>query len=284
MTSEIKIALLADRGVISVEGADAGKFLQGLVTNDVAKLQSEPAIHTGLLSPQGKILFEFFVVKDGGKFLIDVARDRVADLIKRLTLYKLRAAVTIADVSKDVAVYADFGGETVLDRGIVYRDPRQAELGNRVIITDGPEITATVDAQAYHAHRVALAVPEGGRDYIFGDAFPHEARFDELGGVSFSKGCFVGQEVVSRMEHRGTARKRVVPVSLRGGTLAEGASIQAGGVEIGRIGTVAGQRALALLRLDRADEFAAKGVPLMAGDATVTVDLPPGAYATPAPA
>jgi folate-binding protein YgfZ len=284
MTSEIKIALLADRGVISVEGADAGKFLQGLVTNDVAKLQSEPAIHTGLLSPQGKILFEFFVVKDGGKFLIDVARDRVADLIKRLTLYKLRAAVTIADVSKDVAVYADFGGETVLDRGIVYRDPRQAELGNRVIINDGPEITATVDAQAYHAHRVALAVPEGGRDYIFGDAFPHEARFDELGGVSFSKGCFVGQEVVSRMEHRGTARKRVVPVSLRGGTLAEGASIQAGGVEIGRIGTVAGQRALALLRLDRADEFAAKGVPLMAGDATVTVDLPPGAYATPAPA
>jgi folate-binding protein YgfZ len=284
MTSEIKIALLADRGVISVEGADAGKFLQGLVTNDVAKLQSDPAIHTGLLSPQGKILFEFFVVKDGGKFLIDVARDRVADLIKRLTLYKLRAAVTIADVSKDVAVYADFGGETVLDRGIVYRDPRQAELGNRVIINDGPEITATVDAQAYHAHRVALAVPEGGRDYIFGDAFPHEARFDELGGVSFSKGCFVGQEVVSRMEHRGTARKRVVPVSLRGGTLAEGASIQAGGVEIGRIGTVAGQRALALLRLDRADEFAAKGVPLMAGDATVTVDLPPGAYATPAPA
>jgi folate-binding protein YgfZ len=284
MTSEIKIALLADRGVISVDGADAGKFLQGLVTNDVAKLQSEPAIHTGLLSPQGKILFEFFVAKDGGKFLIDVARDRVADLIKRLTLYKLRAAVTIADVSKDVAVYADFGGETVLDRGIVYRDPRQAELGNRVIINDGPEITATVDAQAYHAHRVALAVPEGGRDYIFGDAFPHEARFDELGGVSFSKGCFVGQEVVSRMEHRGTARKRVVPVSLRGGTLAEGASIQAGGVEIGRIGTVAGQRALALLRLDRADEFAAKGVPLMAGDATVTVDLPPGAYATPAPA
>lgn len=284
MTSEIKIALLADRGVISVEGADAGKFLQGLVTNDVAKLQSEPAIHTGLLSPQGKILFEFLVVKDGGKFLIDVARDRVADLIKRLTLYKLRAAVTIADVSKDVAVYADFGGETVLDRGIVYRDPRQAELGNRVIINDGPEIKATVDAQAYHAHRVALAVPEGGRDYMFGDAFPHEALFDQLGGVSFSKGCFVGQEVVSRMEHRGTARKRVVPVSLRGGTLAEGASIQAGGVEIGRIGTVAGQRALALLRLDRAEEFAAKGVPLMAGDAMVTVDLPPGAYATPAPA
>jgi folate-binding protein YgfZ len=213
MTSEIKIALLADRGVISVEGADAGKFLQGLVTNDVAKLQSEPAIHTGLLSPQGKILFEFFVVKDGGKFLIDVARDRVAELIKRLTLYKLRAAVTIADVSKDIAVYADFGGETVLDRGIVYRDPRRAELGNRVIIKDSVEITATVDAQAYHAHRVALAVPEGGRDYIFGDAFPHEALFDQLGGVSFSKGCFVGQEVVSRMEHRGTARKRVVPVS-----------------------------------------------------------------------
>jgi hypothetical protein len=284
MTSEIKIALLADRGVISVEGPDAGKFLQGLVTNDVAKLQSEPAMHTGLLSPQGKILFEFFVVKKGDKFLIDVARDRVADLIKRLTLYKLRAAVTFVDISKDVSVYADFGDEPALDRGIVYRDPRQSELGNRVIIKDSVEIAATVDAQAYHARRVALAVPEGGRDYTFGDAFPHEARFDELGGVSFSKGCFVGQEVVSRMEHRGTARKRVVPVSLRGGTLAEGASIQAGGVEIGRIGTVADQRALALLRLDRADEFAAKGVPLMAGDATITVDLPPGAYVTPAPA
>ena len=133
------------------------------------------------------------------------------------------------------------------------------------------------DAADYDAFRVGLGVPEGGRDYAFGDAFPHEALFDQLHGVSFTKGCYVGQEIVSRMEHRGTARKRVVPVNADG-PLVEGAAVMAGDVEIGKVGSVAGSRGLALLRLDRVDELTAKGVPLTVEGAPITVSIPAWAH------
>ena len=281
MTLEIKIAELPDRGVVAVEGPDASKLLQSLLTNDVSLLDTQPAIHAGLLSPQGKLLFEFFVVRHTDGFLLDVARDQAAALVKRLTLYKLRASVTIRDASESHRIYAIFGADMNLNDVIVYRDPRLADLGSRVIAPDRATMEATVDAADYHAHRIALGVPEGGKDYVFGDAFAHEALFDQLGGVSFSKGCYVGQEIVSRMEHRGTARKRIVPVSATGGAVVSGDAVHAGDIEIGRIGSVAGSRALAALRLDRAEEFAAKGVALTAGSATVTVALPAWAHFKP---
>lgn len=274
MTSENTTVLLDDRGVVAVDGPDAAKLLQGLVTNDVGLLETQPAIHAGLLSPQAKILFEFFVVKAPDGLLLDVAREKAAELVKRLTLYKLRAAVTLRDLSDRSRVFADFGAEPHLDHGIIYRDPRLAELGWRAILPADGANTIVADAGHYHAHRIALGVPEGGRDYAFGDAFPHEALFDQLNGVSFTKGCYVGQEVVSRMEHRGIARKRIVPVVASGGTLKSGDAVRAGEVEIGTVGSVCGARGLALLRLDRAEEFAAKGVPLVAGDATLRLDIP----------
>jgi folate-binding protein YgfZ len=292
MTPEIKIAKLPDRGVVAVEGPDAGKLLQGLLTNDLALLEAQPAMHAGLLSPQGKILFDFFVVRSAGGFLLDVAREKAAELVKRLTLYKLRAAVTITDVSNAYVALALWGphawssGETI--GTVSFADPRHPEMGLRILAEArfAADISLATnglpaEAAAYHAHRIGLGIPEGGKDYAFGDAFPHEALFDQLHGVSFSKGCYVGQEIVSRMEHRGTARRRIVPVLASGGPLVSGVAILAGEAEIGRVGSVAGSRGLAALRLDRVDEFAAKGVALAAGEATVTVALPPWAHFKP---
>ena len=210
-------SLLPSRAVLRIGGADARKFLQGLVTNDIDKAQGGAAVHTGLLSPQGKILFDFFAVPDGDGFLIDVAEDKAAELMKRLGFYRLRAAVEIA-AAPSLAVAAAWGGPPRLPEGaIAYADPRLPELGFRLLVPKatnaadlGCEPSGEVD---YHALRIRLGVPEGGRDYAFGDAFPHEALFDQLNGVDFAKGCYVGQEVVSRMEHRGTARKRIVPVA-----------------------------------------------------------------------
>ncbi len=280
MTSEINQAVLPDRGIVAVNGSDAAKLLQGLVTNDVALLDKQPAIHAGLLSPQGKILFDFFIVKTAHGALIDVARDQAAALVRRLTMYKMRAAVTIEDVAAEYAVVAVFGPGARFEQGIVYPDPRLPDLGLRAIVAAADAVAVSSNEASYHAVRIGLGIPEGGRDYAFGDAFAHEALFDQLHGVSFTKGCYVGQEIVSRMEHRGTARKRIVPVSADG-PLVEGAAVMAGDVEIGRVGSVAGSRALAMLRLDRVDEFAAKGVPLTVEGAPITVSIPAWAHFKP---
>lgn len=278
MTSEIKIAPLPDRGVVAVDGPDALTLLQGLLTNDMSRLDTVPAVFAGLLSPQGKILFDFFVVRTPQGLLLDVARDRAGDLVKRLSLYRLRAAVTIRDVSADHDVVAIFGGSRTTDLDHVYADPRLAALGARAIVGKAEAVVSTATAADYHDFRIGVGVPEGGRDYAFAETFPHEALFDQLDGVSFTKGCYVGQEIVSRMEHRGTARRRIVPVLGTAGKLVEGQPVLGGDVEIGRIGSVAGGRALAMIRLDRAQEFAEKGVPIKVGDSTLVLDIPAWAH------
>ncbi len=271
--SEAKQALLSDRGVVSVSGEDAGKLLSGLLTNDVDLLDRSPAIHAGLLSPQGKILFDFFVVRAGAEFLIDVARDKSTELVKRLTMYRLRANVELRDISDAHAVLAAWEGDFVTREGVSFADPRQSALGHRSILaaTDGPAGNETSIA-AYHAHRISLGVPEGGKDYDFGDAFPHEANFDLLAGVSFDKGCYVGQEIVARMEHRGTVRKRIVRVTGAGDLPATRPDVLMGDVVIGRLGSIAGSCGLALLRLDRAIEAIDKEVAIIAGGIALTVD------------
>ncbi len=271
--------LLTDRGVVAVTGPDAAKLLQGLVTNDVDDAKPGEAVFAGLLSPQGKIQFDFFLVQIGDGFLIDVARDRAVDLVKRLTLYRLRSKADISDRSAELAVVAAWGDAAVAPSAatVAYRDPRLPGLGWRgiapvAVVADHSGQEAS--ERAYHARRIALGVPEGGRDYAYGDAFPHEALFDQLHGVSFDKGCYVGQEIVSRMQHRGTARKRIVPLRGEADLPAPGTPITAGGVEIGVLGSTAGREGLGLVRLDRAAEFKGKGVPLMAGDVTVTLAKP----------
>lgn len=283
-----KIALLEDRGVVAVTGADAAKLLAGLVTNDMARLDTEAALYAALLTPQGKILFDFLIVKVDGGFLLDTAREGIGDLVKRLSMYKLRSNVAIRDASAEFAVAAAWGADgavpalTLAGEGShAFADPRLPALGLRVLMdaraADG-ELGSLgaerVSAEAYHAHRIGLGVPEGGRDFPLGDTFPHEALMDQLNGVSFTKGCFVGQEVVSRMQHRATVRKRVVPVTGENDLPAGPLPVLAGEVEIGRLGSVAGARGLALMRLDRAAQARRDGVAVTADGVPLSVEAP----------
>ena len=279
------LTVLEDRGVIAVTGADAATLLDGLVTNSLARLDDGGAIHTGLLSPQGKILFDFFLFRTADGFLIDVARDAVADFIKRLTFYRLRADVTFTDRSDSLVVAALWPeGATVPGGVIAAPDPRWPALGLRLILPSAriAEIPAeSADRQAYDAHRIALGIPDAGRDYELADAFPHEALYDQLGSVDFKKGCFIGQEVVSRMQHRGTARKRAVRVRISE-PVEPGTEVKAGDATIGAIGSAGPETAIALLRLDRAGEAKAAGTPLTAGPATVEIDPPEWLHLDPA--
>jgi tRNA-modifying protein YgfZ len=281
----LKSVLLPDRGVISVTGADAEKLLQGVITGDMELLKEDrSALHAGLLTPQGKILFDFFVVRQGDGFLIETNREQVPDLLKRLSMYKLRADAVITDESGAYVVAAVWGdgAEAAADQsdGVAFADPRLAAMGLRVLAANGdsgPGAKLPGEAaglEDYQAMRVALGVPEAGKDYRLGDTFPHEALFDQLGGVSFTKGCFVGQEVVSRMQHRGTARKRVVPVVGTEALPETGSEVRAGSSLIGTLGSVAGNTALGMLRLDRAAEAEAKGEALMAGGVAVSIKIP----------
>jgi tRNA-modifying protein YgfZ len=289
-----KIALFADRGVVGVAGEDASRLLQGVITADMELLSTRAAIHAALLTPQGKILFDFFVVKVPGGYLLETAADKAADLAKRLTMYKLRARATIQDRSAQYRVLAAWGPAS-LDVGAIggtvfFADPRLGALGWRGLAeaTLAPGVASAIGAcdapaEDYHAHRIALGVPEGGKDYAFGDAFPHEADLDQLNGVSFAKGCFVGQEVVSRMQNRASIRKRVVPVAGEA-PLTPGAEVKAGAAVIGSVGSVAGSRGLALIRLDRAAEAVAKGERLTAGGVAITLRKPEWATFDLAPA
>ena len=271
-------SLLASRSVLRVRGADARKYLQGLITNDMGKAQGGEAIHAGLLSPQGKILFEFFVVSAGDGFLVDVTQDKAEELLKRLAFYRLRAQVEIAE--EPSLVVAAAWGETPRqpDGVVVYADPRLPELGFRLLAPKGTSVAdfgcEPARQDDYHAFRIKLGVPEGGRDYAFGEAFPHEALFDQLHGVDFAKGCYVGQEVVSRVEHRGTARKRIVPVEGEAPLPASGTNVEVDGVPIGSLGSVSGASGLALIRLDRAEEALASGKQLNTGGIKIALRRP----------
>ncbi len=280
--STARIAALPDRGVVSVAGADAAKLLQGLITNDMDLVRAGGAIHAGLLSPQGKILFDFFVVEGDSGYLLETARDKSTDLVKRLTMYRLRANAAIADVTDQYRVFASWGGENSpaeASGSIVasFADPRDARLGRRFLADatrDNPFEGASVPLvgpEAYHAQRIAIGAPKGGTDYDYGDAFPHEANFDLFNGVSFTKGCFVGQEVVARMQNKAVVRKRIVRVA---GTqrLVSGADILIERAPIGRVGSTDGASALAMLRLDRAIEAQEKGIELTSDGARVTAD------------
>lgn len=267
------IALLPDRTIVAVTGEEAETFLQGVVTCNVATLVEGEARLGALLTPQGKILFDFLISRGEGGFRLDVAAGRAADLAKRLGLYRLRAKVAIAP-DPTVAVAAAWGGSAPAAEVSTLRDGRLPELGNRLYAAEGAFSADATEAD-YHAHRIGLGIPEGGRDFPFGEAFPHEALMDQIGGVDFRKGCYVGQEVVSRMQHRGTARTRIVPVVYRDGAAPEaGTEVVAGQKSLGATGSGAGTRGLASLRLDRLADALAAGEPLRAGGATLGVEKP----------
>jgi tRNA-modifying protein YgfZ len=285
----MKAALLPDRGVVKVAGDGARNFLHGLLTADTLKLAPGIARFGALLTPQGKIIADFIVAEaptaDGGGFFLDIPRALGATLVAKLNLYKLRAKVVIEDLSETLGVLAAWDGNTTTAYGLGYADPRLPALGLRVMLP--PHLVAAaaaelgaavVAADQYDAHRIALGVPQGGADFQYGDAFPHETDMDQLGGVDFAKGCYVGQEVVSRIEHRGTARTRAVPVRYDGAAPAAGAAIMAGERQVGTMGSASNGRGLALLRLDRVAEAIVHGEPLTGGGIPLRLVKPDWAH------
>jgi folate-binding protein YgfZ len=285
----MKAAILSDRGVVKVAGDDAGKFLNGLVTADMAKVTPEQPAFAALLTPQGKIIVDFIIAAaepvDGGGFFLDCPRALATALTERLGFYKLRAKVTVTDVSGELAVLAIWDDSVGTEAGLCYRDPRLPELGTRCILSPATVTEAAAElgaklvaADDYEAHRIALGVPRGGTDFIYGDAFPHETDMDQLHGVDFKKGCFVGQEVVSRIEHRGTARTRVIPLAFEGPPPEAGLAVTAGDKNIGVMGSGVSGRGLAALRLDRVADALANETPLVAGGIAVRPVKPDWAH------
>ena len=285
----MQAALLPDRGVIKVAGDDARKFLNGLVTCDMGKVSPAAARFGALLTPQGKIISDFVIAEaaaeDGGGFFLDCPRALAVTLVAKLNFYKLRAKIIVEDLSEVLGVMAAWNGAGETEYGLCYADPRLPALGTRIMLPPhlaaeaAADLGATLaDAQAYETYRIALGVPRGGADFIYGDAFPHEADMDQLAGVDFDKGCYVGQEVVSRVQHRASARSRVVPVVYDDFAPMNGLPIMAGEKEIGVLGATANGRGLALLRLDRVADAQAAGVPLTAGGITVRPVKPDWAH------
>jgi len=281
----MQVSLLPDRGVIKVAGDDARRFLAGLVTNDMAKVTPDSPCFAALLTPQGKIIADFIIAEapaeDGGGFFLDCPRALAPALVEKLNFYKLRAKVICEDLSEVLGVMAIWDGSGASDYGLSYPDPRLAEMGSRVMLP--PHLAAEaaadlgaslVDAETYEIHRIALGVPRGGLDFIYGDTFPHEADMDQLNGVDFDKGCYVGQEVVSRVEHRASARSGVVPIAYDEFAPNSGLPIMAGDKQVGTLGSTAKGRGLALLRLDRVEDARAAGTPLEAGGLAIRIVKP----------
>lgn len=260
---------LKDRAVIALEGGEARDFLQGLITNDLGRLAPQTGLYAALLTPQGKILFDFLVTEGDGAVLLDCPADRAEALAKRLTMYRLRAKIGIA-IRPQLTVYAGLTGRPA-ERAVTFPDPRLAMLGPRSIGAAAEMPDFLEGPATYHAERLALGVPEGA-DFGSDKIFALDAGLDELHGVAFDKGCYVGQELTARMKHRGTARKRILSVKADGLLPPAGTAITSATLEVGEIISTYGSQGFALVRLDRLDEAKAS---LTAGSIAVTLTRPP---------
>lgn len=286
-------AALPARGAIEISGADRVEFLQGLVSNDVTKAAAERAIYAALLTAQGRYLFDFFIIAKGEALYLDAEASRLAELQRRLSIYKLRAKVSLSDASARFAIAAAWGDGTAaalgLDSvgaakefagGIAYLDPRLDALGARFLLPretiDAPRQTgfAASDADSYDRHRLALGVPDGTRDLAPEKALLLESGFDELNGIDWQKGCYMGQELTARMKYRALVKKRLLPVAIEGAEVTPGIEITQDGSDAGEMLSVQGGRGLALLRLDAVDAAQSSGADLKAGAAHIKPEKP----------
>lgn len=293
--SKPSVSILPNRGVIVVKGDDARSFLQGIVSNDTSKVTPDQAGYGAFLTPKGKYLFDFFMSECDGSIVIETERDRIPDFIKRLSLYKLRSQVELEDASPRHTVLAAFGTSALeafslsstpghclsMGSGLIYTDPRLAEAGARLILpadevdsvlSDSSFVPA--DAGTYDAHRISLGLPDSSRDMIVDKSVLLENGFDELNGIDWHKGCYMGQEVTARTKHRGLLKKRLLPVSIDGAMPNPGTPIMAGDREAGEMrsscntqGVVTG---MALIKLDYLDDQANPVTPLTIGEAPLT--------------
>ncbi|NWH09298.1 MAG: folate-binding protein YgfZ [Alphaproteobacteria bacterium] len=261
------LTLLPSRAVVSVAGADAAGFLQGLITNDIAKAAGAP-LYAALLTPQGKYLFDFILAAHDDGFLIDCERARAEALIARLLAYRLRAKVAIA--LTDWCVMAAWGETPQPQSGeTAFPDPRHPALGFRLLAPVALG-TTTASESDYHRHRIGLGVPEGAMDFAPEETFLLEGNAEELHGVDFKKGCYVGQELTARMKHRGTARRRVLRVRAEAALPPFGTPLMQDGSEVGTMMSALDGAGLALVRIDRL----ALERPVLAGDVPAMVSAP----------
>jgi folate-binding protein YgfZ len=280
---------LRDRGVIYVAGPDAVPFLQGIVSNDVTKVAPSQAIHAAFLTAQGKYLHDFFIAPWEGGLIIDCEAPRAADLGRRLSMYKLRAQISI-EQKPDLTVYAAFGAGTTLalglepgagaakpfDGGIAFNDPRLAKAGARIILPNSGAEAALIaagfhetDLTAYDRHRLNLGLPDGSRDMEIDKSILLECGFEELNGVDFEKGCYLGQEVTARTKHRGLIKKRLLPVDIDGTPPEPGTPLMLGDIEAGEMRSSRGDVGLALIRIERFAEALAAEKHFTAPEATI---------------
>jgi folate-binding protein YgfZ len=281
------------RSVIAIGGSDRAEFLQGLISNDTTRIGGSQAIFAALLSPQGKFAYDLLLVGEGERYLVDCEAARRSDLLKRLKMFKLRSQVTLEDLDSDIVVINLFGGDTLarldlaanagaakaLSGGIVFTDPRLPDLGAHAFLPRSTYAAALAELGfteaplgSFKDHRYSLGVPEGSHDLLPDKAIPLECGFDELNGVDWQKGCYMGQELTARTKYRGLVRKRLLPVRFEGAPLAVGADLILDGKEVGDIRAVDGNHGLALLRLEHLDAILSKGID--ADGTRVTASVP----------
>lgn len=260
--------ILDDRAELIFDGPDATSLLQNVITCNVETLAKGVWQHGALLTPQGKILFDFLISRDGeNRYFVDIDKAQVDGFLQRMTMYRLRSNVEISESSESVMRVS---WDEALSNGA--KDMRFTGVEVRRVFTDHGEPT---DRIAYDALRIDHGVPESGHDFTLGDAFPHDVSLDQDGGVDFKKGCYVGQEVVSRVHHRGTARRRILIAETDDTLSLEDKDIQAGGKTLGTLGTFVGDKALALCRIDRVADAIKDGTDIMVGDQMISLNLPP---------
>jgi tRNA-modifying protein YgfZ len=263
----VTLAHLPDRGVIAVSGADRVAFLQGLVSNDVAEVSGKHAVWAALLTPQGKWLADFFVLTDAERLLLDCERSQIPMLLARLGRYRLRADVTVADTSPEFGVYAAWDGVPEYSGGaLAAPDPRLPEAGWRLL--SATPLATNARFEDWDLHRLALGLPDGSRDLESERTLLLEAGFDELSGVSWSKGCYMGQELTARTRYRGLIKRRLLPVTVAGPLPAPDTPVLGGGAARGTMRSGRRDLGLASLRLDSLTD------PLVCGEALLTPHRP----------
>ena len=285
--SDYSYSILENRGILLVSGADKREFLQGLISNNMSLVKKNKAIYAALLTPQGKYLFDFFIAEHDEMLLLETERHRINDLIKRLSIYKLRAKVDLQDISQKWYVVAVWGNSTFnafslpssegaampYHNGICFVDPRLAMAGARILIPkdDPPPPKGRLPYEFYDVHRLNLGLPEGSRDLMLEKAILLENGFDELHGIDWDKGCFIGQELTARTKYRGLVKKRLIPVRVDGILPEPGSKIFADNKLVGEMRSGRNQQALALVRLDSIND---ENTVLQSGVATIIPEKP----------
>lgn len=287
--AQAKYVILEGRGVLKIEGPEMRGFLQGLISNDINKVSPQRAIYAAFLTPQGRYLHDFFVAEIGGALVLDCEAARLDDFKKRLSMFKLRSKVEITDASAAFSITAIIGDGGVLglggeagsakewEGGAVFLDPRLAAMGARAILPrevaaralEGVGLARGTIAD-YERLRISFGLPDGSRDMPVEKAILLENGLDELNGIDWDKGCYLGQELTARTKHRGLVRKRLLPVTIKGPTPAPGTTIMCGDKEAGEMHTAIDGAGLAMMRL----EFLETGQGLTAGEAEIVPRRP----------